>query len=79
MFSTTMFWNKPLLVANIDRIYYIMDCVFKKCPLKPDRIMLIETKTNIRNLQNMIETYKLTQYKHQIYDKCNVALRNFTL
>jgi hypothetical protein len=56
-----------------------MDYVFRKCPLKHDRIMLTETKTNTSNLQNMIETYKLTQYRDQIYDKCNVALRNFTL
>jgi len=33
-----------------------MDYMFGKCLLKHDRNMFTATKTNIKNLQNMIET-----------------------
>jgi predicted transposase YbfD/YdcC len=57
-----MFWNKLLLTTipevyiTIDGIECAMDYVFRKYHLKHDRNMCTETKTNPRNLQNMIET-----------------------
>jgi hypothetical protein len=58
-----MFWNKLLLITNIveihfiiDGIYYVVDYVFGKYLSKHDKNMFIETKTNTRNLQNMVET-----------------------
>ncbi len=61
-FLATTFWNKPLLVANItkvyltiDGIYYVMDYVFGKYLSKHDK-SLLKLKTIIKNLRNMIET-----------------------
>jgi hypothetical protein len=59
--STTMFWNKLFLVANIveiyliiDEIYYVVEYVFGRVLLKHDKNVIIEIKISTRNLQNMI-------------------------
>ncbi len=84
-FSATMFWNKSLFIANIveiyftiDGIYYVTDYVFEKYLSKHDKNIFIEIKTSTKNLQNMIETYKLSQDKDQVYDRCNVVMKDFT-
>jgi hypothetical protein len=58
----TTFWNKPLFIANItkvyltiDGIYSVVDYVFGKYLSKHDK-SLLKLKTTIKNLQNMIET-----------------------
>jgi len=50
-FSTTTFWNKLLLIANIakvyltiDGIYYVMEYTFGKYPPKHDRNIKINPR-----------------------------------
>ncbi len=40
--------------------------------------MFTKTKTSFKNLQNMIETQKLTQDNDQVYGRFNVALKDIT-
>jgi hypothetical protein len=51
------FFSKPLVATDIvevyliiDGIYYVVDHVFGKYPLKHDRNMFTKTKTSTRNL-----------------------------
>jgi hypothetical protein len=68
----------PEVYLTIDGIEHVLDYMFGKYHLKHDRNMHTKIKTNPRNLQNMIETYKLTQNKYQVYGRFNVTLRNIT-